>query len=437
MRTLKYFVALVVAAALALVVAPPAQAVGPGDGGTICPNGVIVYNMPCPVIPTPRITVAATTEPNAAGWYSGPVTIRFTCLGGLDSDGDLVSTIPDGACPPDQVLTESGPSTAMRVLDSNGVAGVSNTVSVLIDSAPPTVTAAATTEPNAAGWYRSPVTIGFTCDDGGGSGIVSGTCPINSVLLSSMTSRAMTVQDVAGNISAPSNQISVRLDWTAPTITASVSETPNAGGWYRTAPVVSFDCREDTPPSVVDGESGVAACAEPVTLGEGAAQTVTGTAVDAADNTAQAVVTGLDVDLTPPSVAWSGGPLEGETYAQGGVPAAPTCSATDALSGAGTCSVSGYATTQGTHTLTATATDLAGNTAVESRTYVVLAGTTGSLLPLKVSVREIACSDPSATRALRVAWKVPSAFAGRYRVTVTLASGWSTSTVFRLDARAA
>jgi len=433
MRSVKYLVAVVVSAVLALVVAPPAQAFDE----YLCPSGLISVNGVCPVVPTPRITAAATTEPNAAGWYSGPVTIRFTCLGGLDSNGNVVSTIPAGACPPDQVLTESGTSAVKRLVDSNGVGADSNTVTVQIDSDPPTVTAAATTQPNAAGWYRSPVTVVFTCEDGAGSGIPSGSCPIDPVLLSSLTTGPVTVQDIAGNVSAPSNPVTVRIDWIAPTITAATSGAPNAAGWYRTPAIVTFDCQDATPPSVVDGESGIAGCTAPITLGEGSAQTATGQAVDAAGNTASTAVTGVNVDLTPPAVAWSGGPLDGETYAQGGVPATPSCTAIDALSGAGTCTVSGYATTQGTHTLTATATDLAGNTTVDSRTYVVLAGTTvGSFLPLKVSVREVACTDPSASRAIRVPFKVPAAFAGCYRVTVAAGSSWSTSTVFRLEPRA-
>lgn len=82
-----------------------------------------------------------------------------------------------------------------------------------------------------------------------------------------------------------------------------------------------------------------------------------------------------DVDLTPPAILWSNGPLSGGVYYFGDVPAAPTCTAVDELSGPGSCTVTGYSASIGTHTLTATAFDKAGNTKVETRTYTVNAWT--------------------------------------------------------------
>src|SRR5262249_28457641 len=57
------------------------------------------------------------------------------------------------------------------------------------------------------------------------------------------------------------------------------------------------------------------------------------------------------------------------------VPAAPTCTASDALSGPDGCAVTGYGTGVGPHTLTATAHDKAGNQKLETRSYTVLAWT--------------------------------------------------------------
>jgi hypothetical protein len=66
---------------------------------------------------------------------------------------------------------------------------------------------------------------------------------------------------------------------------------------------------------------------------------------------------GASIDKTPPTVSL----------------AAPTCSASDALSGLdGSCGVTGYSTTVGTHTVSANATDKAGNSASASATYTVL-----------------------------------------------------------------
>jgi hypothetical protein len=84
-------------------------------------------------------------------------------------------------------------------------------------------------------------------------------------------------------------------------------------------------------------------------------------------------VWGINIDKTAPTVSLVGGPANGATYYFGAVPAAPACSASDALSGLdGSCSVSGYSTAVGTHTVSASATDKAGNSASASATYTVL-----------------------------------------------------------------
>jgi uncharacterized repeat protein (TIGR03803 family) len=84
----------------------------------------------------------------------------------------------------------------------------------------------------------------------------------------------------------------------------------------------------------------------------------------------------LDLDDSiPPTVSLSGGPADGGSYYFGTVPAAPTCSASDAETGVASCIVSGYSSAIGTHTVTATATDFAGNVATASATYTVLGWT--------------------------------------------------------------
>ena len=155
-----------------------------------------------------------------------------------------------------------------------------------------------------------------------------------------------------------------------PTISHSLSGgTLNGNGWYKADVTVTFTCGD------VPG-SGIQSCLGDTTLGEGANQSVTGTATDWAGNTNSDTASGINIDKTAPNVSLVGGPVDGASYYFGSVPAAPTCVASDALSGLdGTCGVTGGGTTVGSHSYSATATDMAGNQATDTHSYTVLAWT--------------------------------------------------------------
>ncbi|MDZ4722141.1 MAG: hypothetical protein SH847_27070, partial [Roseiflexaceae bacterium] len=130
-------------------------------------------------------------------------------------------TIPTGGSQP-LILSDDYYASSNRLGSALTIANVS-------DTTPPTITAAATTAPNANGWYKTSVTVRFTCADAG-SGIASGSCPADQTLSaegSAVSSTARTVADVAGNISAPSNIVTVKIDKTAPTSTGSVTINGN------------------------------------------------------------------------------------------------------------------------------------------------------------------------------------------------------------------
>ena len=113
----------------------------------------------------------------------------------------------------------------------------SQTVTIKRDATAPMVTAAASAPANAAGWYRNDVTVQHACSDAL-SGVVA--CPANQVLSAegaAVASSAVTVVDQAGNHSAPSNVVTVKIDKTAPTLTANVSPNPlllNANAFVTT-----------------------------------------------------------------------------------------------------------------------------------------------------------------------------------------------------------
>lgn len=105
---------------------------------TVSGGGKTVHIAASPVrIDTMRPTVvaAATTPPLGNGWYSGNVTVHFTCA---DTGGSGVAS-----CPADQALSHerTASSSVQYALDSAGnKSNPSNIVTVNIDKTPPSVT---------------------------------------------------------------------------------------------------------------------------------------------------------------------------------------------------------------------------------------------------------------------------------------------------------
>src|SRR6266699_2657998 len=177
--------------------------------------------------------------------------------------------------------------------------------------------------------------------------------------------------------SIPDSGITIQfagIDNTPPTITAFVSRPANAAGWYNADVVVSFTCSDLT--------SGIANCPAPVTVStEGANQTITGTAVDGAGNTASASVA-INMDKTPPTLVVTS-PLDGATVADPSL--SITGSVSDSLSGVigVTCNATAanllpdakFACTVelggGATTLAVKATDAAGNSSTKNLTVTL------------------------------------------------------------------
>ena len=156
-----------------------------------------------------------------------------------------------------------------------------------------------------------------------------------------------------------------RSDVTPPVITPTVTGTLGTNGWYTSDGAVSWTVTDDG--SAISSTSG---CGPTTIRAETAGTTLTCTATSAGGISSESVT--VKRDATAPNVGLGGGLAVGGSYYFGNVPAAPTCTATDATSGlAGPCAVSGYSAAVGTHTVSATATDLAGNTSTTSATYTV------------------------------------------------------------------
>ena len=156
------------------------------------------------------------------------------------------------------------------------------------------------------------------------------------------------------------------FDFIAPTIVGTATPAPNMYGWNNTPVDVAFTC--------TDAESGVAGCTGPTALtGEGPGQSVTGTATDNAGNTASTTVGPINIDMTAPDLAFTGG----GTYTVDQM-VTVACTASDSLSGlesdpcaAPLASVAASSLGLGDHTFTVTATDLAGNSTTSTVTVTI------------------------------------------------------------------
>ena len=151
-------------------------------------------------------------------------------------------------------------------------------------------------------------------------------------------------------------------DTTPPTITASATSGPSAyasGTWTNQQVRVHFDC--------TDADSGVASVTPDQYLSDdGADQSATGTCIDNAGNSASTTFSEIDIDRTPPSIAFTvvdpnGNPVDLGQWSSVPLTVHYTCS--DATSGVA--SISGdttIANSQPGHTESGECVDNAGNT---------------------------------------------------------------------------
>ena len=292
----------------------------------------------------PDITYTVTPEPNANGWNKDNVTVTFNCTDG-------VSGI-DSCSAPITVSTEGGNQTVTATATDK--AGNTKSIAAVInlDKTAPLISYTLSQSPNTNGWFNSPVTVTYACSDIL-SDIQSCSAPQTESNDGSYTLSGSAV-DRADNQSRA--LAAVNIDQTAPTISYSVSPAPNANGWNNTDVVVSFTCSDAT--------SGIQSCPNPVTVNtEGGGQSVAGTAVDNAGNTASVTAT-VNIDKTQPNISYALAPVPNAGgWNNSAVTVTFTCSDNPGGSGIAVCPGPQTESADGTYTLSGTAVDAAGNTA--------------------------------------------------------------------------
>ena len=243
-----------------------------------------------PVI-TPQVSGTAGTN----GWYTSDVNVSWTVA---DNESTITS---QSGCETQNVTSDTaGVTFTCSATSAGGTA--SESVTVKRDATAPTISAAATTQPNGNGWYNGNVTVQFTCTDNL-SGVTS--CPGDESLSSegsAVSSTAQTISDQAGNSSAASNVVTVQIDQTASVVTVT---GVSAGSNYTLGSVPTAAC------STTDATSGVATQATlTITGGNGDGTgnftaTCSGATDVAGNNSAAPISVSYTVSATPPPPAQS------------------------------------------------------------------------------------------------------------------------------------
>ncbi|QIG38267.1 hypothetical protein G5T42_01225 [Microbacterium sp. 4R-513] len=332
---------------------------GEGAGLTSTTNvangaGLSTTSISQPAVNIDRTAPTTAISGTSNNWVNGSVTVGLAASDNLSGVARTEYTIDGGPVVSGSSLTLStdGEHTiTYRSSDKAGNVEAQRTATVKIDQTAPTISHSFTPLSYTDGaWSNADVTVTFACADQGGSGVASCTAPVKRTAEGSFTVSG-TGTDGAGNTA--SDTADVRIDKTAPVVTAVVGGTKNAAGWYKEPVRVTYTAE--------DPLSGVAIPPEDAVLAEGANQSASASATDAAGNTGSTGVTGINVDLTAPELKAD----YSTDWSTNDVPVDWSC--TDALSGVASAPVNSTVAGEGDNlSATASCTDVAGNTVTKT-----------------------------------------------------------------------
>jgi hypothetical protein len=237
--------------------------------------------------------ISASCDPTCSAWRTSDFNIAWTEFPDQGVPGTrIVSGCVDG--PITEETTGALLWCAIELLDAQGnvIGSAQESRLVRLDKTPPVVTGAAVgRNPDANGWYRSPVGVTFL-----GSDATSGVAACTSTSYGgpdSASARATgSCTDVAGNSSAGSD-FTLRYDATGPEVTSGrPGRKPDHGRWYTRPVMWRFKGS--------DGLSGLSACPSVLYGGpDGRAARVVGACGDRAGNVSSRGFL-LSYDATPP-----------------------------------------------------------------------------------------------------------------------------------------
>lgn len=170
------------------------------DGGGKTGTATATYTVDAPSNTAPEVEVTGIT---AATYEIGAEpTPGCTVNDAEDTDEAAVSTVN-----PASGSNGLGSRTATCTYTDGGGLTTTHTVSyTVVDTGPPTLSGAPTTDPNGAGWYRSDVTIHWTAEDAG-TGIDPATMPADEVVSTEGSDQTRTASVAYDNMLGSSDDL--------------------------------------------------------------------------------------------------------------------------------------------------------------------------------------------------------------------------------------
>ena len=303
-------------------------------------------------------TAPLTTADAPSGWQRSSVTVTLSPSDNLSGVASTEYRLDGGpwVTGTSIQLGEGRHALSYRSTDRAGNVEAEKTALVDIDLTAPTINSSQDPAKNTAGWNnQQSVTVSFVCTDPL-SGIASCAGP-QQVTAEGTTPVTGDAVDEAGNTNSVVHPVSI--DRTPPTVSGAQSPPKPASGWNTTDVSVNFTCDDD--------RSGVVACSDAVTFGQGAGQSAAGSATDNAGNTDEATVAGINVDKTAPTTSSNAVPDWQSSdfvlrFTASDQPELSGVSSTEyRLVGAGWTEGDSVTLGEGSHTVLFRSTDVAGN----------------------------------------------------------------------------
>jgi hypothetical protein len=266
--------------------------------------------------PTTTISLSGTLGLN--GWYVSPVTVALTAtddFSGVSATQYSFNGVDWNTYSVPFNVTSEGVSTVYyRSIDNAGNVEDTKSVTVAIDTLPPTTTANLVGSKGLGIWYVSDVTVSLTAVDAT-SGVAATAYRINGGAWTTYTgSFVLTAEgiykieynstDNAGNV-GQTNSVTIGIDKTPPTSGASLSGTLGLNGWYVSGVTVTL--------SAIDNCSGVSSTqysfdgvnwntySAPFTISTEGVSNLYFRSIDNAGNLEQTKSVEIKIDTKPPT----------------------------------------------------------------------------------------------------------------------------------------